>query len=40
MSLYPEGSESYELIKEIMENYYLVNLVENDYIKGNIFSLF
>lgn len=33
--LYPEGSPSRLVIDDICKNYYLVNLVDNDFIKGN-----
>lgn len=33
--LYPEGSTSRLIIDGISENYYLVNLVDNDFVKGN-----
>ncbi|XP_020914597.1 methylenetetrahydrofolate reductase isoform X4 [Exaiptasia diaphana] len=36
--LYPEGSKSRDIINSIHDTYYLVNLVDNDYIAGN--SLF
>lgn len=29
--LYPESSQSWKLIHHVMENYYLVNLVDNNY---------
>lgn len=38
--LYEAGSVARKLIEEIHDNYYLVNLVENDYIGGNIFRIF
>lgn len=34
-SLYPEKSKSSEIIDSIYENFVLVNLVDNDFIKGN-----
>ena len=38
---YEEGSETRQLIKEITENWYLVNIVHNDFRqKGGIFHLF
>jgi methylenetetrahydrofolate reductase (NADPH) len=40
MTLYSQDSQAHGLLEDIMENYYLVNLVENDYVNGNIFSLF
>ncbi len=39
-SLYQEDSLSHKLISEIYEGYYLMSLVENDYINGNIFEIF
>ena len=34
--LYPEGSTSWHVIQFIHDTYYLVNLVDNDYVKGNV----
>ncbi|XP_057304254.1 methylenetetrahydrofolate reductase (NADPH)-like [Hydractinia symbiolongicarpus] len=34
-SLYEEGSKSASIIQNIYDNFYLVNLVDNDFIKGN-----
>eukprot|EP01125_Pyxidicula_operculata_P022265 TRINITY_DN8_c0_g1_i1.p1 TRINITY_DN8_c0_g1~~TRINITY_DN8_c0_g1_i1.p1 ORF type:complete len:595 (-),score=162.46 TRINITY_DN8_c0_g1_i1:88-1872(-) len=39
-SLYPEGSTSRKVIEDIANNYYLVNIVDNDFINGNIFAIF
>ena len=33
--LYSTGSKSWNVIKHFHDNYYLVNLVDNDFIKGN-----
>ena len=33
--LYPEGSPSRELLHRISESYYLVNLVDNDFVKDS-----
>ena len=33
--LYPEDSSSKLVIDNICKNYYLVNLVDNDFVKGN-----
>lgn len=33
--LYPEGSPSRLVIDDICKNFYLVNLVDNDFVKGN-----
>jgi len=38
-SLYPEG-ESRKLIENISNSYYLVTVIENNFINGNIFGLF
>lgn len=34
-SLYEQNSLSHDVIRDITENFYLVNLVDNDFIKGN-----
>ena len=34
-SIYPEKSKSREIIDMIHDTYYLVNLVDNDYVAGN-----
>ena len=34
-TLYPVGSVSREIINRIQNTYYLVNLVDNDYVRGN-----
>ncbi|MGD8817400.1 MAG: methylenetetrahydrofolate reductase, partial [Acidobacteriota bacterium] len=39
-SMYPEGSASRKLLEEIHDSYWLLNLVENDYVKGDIFAIF
>lgn len=39
-SLYPAGSESHKLITDIAENYFLVTIIENNYISGNPFAIF
>ena len=39
-SLYDEDSESYELVHKIHDNYFLVNLVDNDFVAGDLFSVF
>ena len=39
-SIYEKNSHSYQLLKEINDNYYLVYLIDNNYINGNIFELF
>ena len=35
-SIYEAKSESYKLIKEIYDTYYLVNIVDNDYVDGDL----
>ncbi|XP_023545804.1 methylenetetrahydrofolate reductase 2-like [Cucurbita pepo subsp. pepo] len=37
-SLYPEGDPSRKLLEEIQSSYYLVSLVDNDYVNSNIFA--
>ncbi|KAK9819788.1 hypothetical protein WJX72_002386 [[Myrmecia] bisecta] len=39
-SLYGEDSKSRKLIQEIASTYYLVSVVDNDYVKGDLFKLF
>ncbi len=39
-SLYENGSASHSLIREIHDSYYLMNIVENNFVNGDIFSLF
>ena len=39
-SIYEQNSSEYKFIKSIHDNYYLVYIVCDDYIDGNIFSLF
>jgi len=39
-ALYDEGSASRRLIEEIHDSYWLLNLVENDYVNGDIFTIF
>ena len=39
-ALYEEESTSRRLIEEIHDSYWLLNLVENDYINGDIFAIF
>lgn len=38
--VYEPGSPSYILVGEIYETYFLVNLVDNDFVKGDIFAVF
>nr|ABK92634.1 unknown [Populus trichocarpa] len=39
-SLYPEGDPSRTLLEEVQSSYFLVSLVDNDYIHGDIFAVF
>ncbi|GMH18263.1 hypothetical protein Nepgr_020104 [Nepenthes gracilis] len=38
--LYPEGDPSRKLLEEAQNSYYLVSLVDNDYIHGDLFAVF
>ncbi|GAB2265508.1 Methylenetetrahydrofolate reductase 1 [Dionaea muscipula] len=38
--LYPEGDPSRKLLEEVQSSYFLVSLVDNDYIHGDIFAVF
>ncbi|KAK4788739.1 hypothetical protein SAY86_020058 [Trapa natans] len=37
---YPEGDPSCKLLEEIQNSHYLVSLVDNDYINGDLFAVF
>ncbi|OMO88541.1 Methylenetetrahydrofolate reductase [Corchorus olitorius] len=39
-ALYPDGDPSKKLLEEVQSNYYLVSLVDNDYVGGDIFAAF
>lgn len=39
-SIYPRGSESWDLIQQIHDSYFLVSLVDNNYVSGDIFAVF
>ncbi|RDY10000.1 Methylenetetrahydrofolate reductase 2 [Mucuna pruriens] len=39
-SLYPEGDASRKLVAEVGASYFLVSLVDNDYINGDLFAVF
>jgi len=39
-SLYPSGSESRKTVETIANSYYLVTVIENNFISGNIFAIF
>jgi methylenetetrahydrofolate reductase (NADPH) len=38
--IYPDNSESAEVIQEIHDTYFLVNVVDNDYVNGDMFAFF
>eukprot|EP00941_MAST-03F_sp_MAST-3F-sp1_P004166 g4166.t1 len=38
--IYPEESTSSDLIYNIYDNYFLVNIVDNDFVQGDLFSVF
>jgi methylenetetrahydrofolate reductase (NADPH) len=38
--LYAKDSDSYKIIQRIYDEYYLVNVVENDYVAGKLFDYF
>ncbi|XP_030528206.1 methylenetetrahydrofolate reductase 2-like [Rhodamnia argentea] len=38
--LYPEGDPSQKLLHEIQSSYFLVSLVDNDYMKSDLFAVF
>jgi len=39
-TLYEEGSVSRKLIEHIHDTYFLINIVDNDYVKGDVFAVF
>ncbi|KAM4105546.1 hypothetical protein ACB094_04G000600 [Castanea mollissima] len=39
-SLFPEGDPSRKLLEEVQSSYYLVSLVDNDYVHGDLFAVF
>lgn len=39
-SLYPDGDPSRKILEEVQNSYYLVSVVDNDYIHGDLFSVF
>ncbi|XVE84689.1 hypothetical protein DITRI_Ditri17bG0033600 [Diplodiscus trichospermus] len=39
-SLYPDNDPSKKLLEEVQSSYYLVSLVDNDYVGGDIFAVF
>ena len=38
-NLYEKGSRSYKIIQDIVDNWYLVSVVENDYVHGDLFKV-
>ncbi|EPS72282.1 methylenetetrahydrofolate reductase [Genlisea aurea] len=38
--LYPDNDPSRKILEEVRKNYYLVSLVDNDYINGDLFAVF
>jgi len=40
MDIYDENSDSRDLLQGIQNEYYLVNVVDNDYVNGDIFAVF
>jgi len=39
-NIYTEDTPSWKLIQTIRDTYYLVNVVDNDYVSGDIFAFF
>jgi methylenetetrahydrofolate reductase (NADPH) len=39
-SIYPANSESWKLLQSIVDTFWLVNVVDNDFVKGDIFDIF
>jgi methylenetetrahydrofolate reductase (NADPH) len=39
-SLYEEGSSSRKVLADIAANWWLVSVVDNDHVKGNLFEVF
>ena len=37
-SLYEKSSRSYKIIQDIVDHWYLVSVVENDYVRGDLFK--
>ena len=37
-NLYEKGSRSYKIIQGIVDTWYLISVVENDYVKGDLFA--
>ena len=39
-SVYEEGSASRELLKKVADTWFLVSVVDNDYVNGDLFRVF
>ena len=39
-SLYEEGTDSKKVLGDIAANWWLVSVVDNDHVKGNLFEVF
>jgi methylenetetrahydrofolate reductase (NADPH) len=39
-SIYADDSPSYNLLYDMHDNYFLVSIVDNDFIAGDIFTVF
>jgi len=39
-ALYPKNSESWQVITQLHQEYFLVNIVENDFVNGDIYRIF
>lgn len=37
---YPEGSESRTVLDSVVNTFYLVNIVDNNYVDGDLFQIF
>ena len=38
-NLYEKGSRSYKIIQDIVDSWYLVSVVENDFVHGDLFKV-
>ena len=38
--MYEEGTESHTLLHDMHDTYFLCNLVENDFVRGDVFAVF
>ncbi|KAF6150136.1 hypothetical protein GIB67_023091 [Kingdonia uniflora] len=39
-NMYPKGDSSRKLLEQVQSNYFLVSLVDNDYVNGDLFAIF